>query len=356
MSQLEPETKVGKPKPKALLRIEEDLIQVVKSLLENPAFSVEDHFFKAGGTSAQAIQIQNHIRNKYGVELKFVTLFRYAKVSELSLILYGHKNTTAQPTLFRMRSVTNPRGILAFVGTRGFVFLDYLGLAAEIAPEYDIIYLDWKDLDRDHYLRPQIDAFTESYFKLLSEYAGEIPLVLAGICDGALISVELAARFSPDSTPPVIILDTRAFAPEREHLEYYKTRLRLFLAHPFKIQTQKIKKHLGILLKRIIYRGKTTSKLNISAQQEPSPPKRLKTSRRSWVGGIRMRPVPTQVHLLRGEDSDIQMESDPSLGWKELAQKGFSRSMVPGSHETLFKEANVDAVAEAIDHYLETVT
>lgn len=318
--------------------IELDLLRAILQQLQVPQFTAIDHFFKAGGTSRQALAILEYIQQAYGVELNFLTLFRYPTATKLAHILYGHTHITEKPTLFPIRTSPEARKTLAFVGTRGFVFLDYLALAAEIHPDIEVVYMDWKNLDRDHFLQPQVDTFAQQYHELLADYCGNKPLFLAGICDGSLIAVETSARFEQGNRPPVIILDTRAHAPERNQWAYYRLRLRLFLAHPWHIKWKKIRKHLRLLRDKLSY---------------SSPKPRMKEKgQRSWIGGLPMRLVPTDLYLIRGKESEIEMEADPSLGWSSLTQGKFSTRWVPGTHDTLFKEINVEAVAREISHII----
>lgn len=324
--------------------IQADILSVIRTLLQRPDFTAQDSFFEGGGTSADAVQLQTHIQQHYGVELKFLTLFRYPTAEQLALILRGQQHQPDAPTLFRMRPAqqTGPdTPVLAFVGTRGFIFLDYLGLAAEIDPKYEVIYLDWKDLDRDQYLRPQVDAFTAGYHQLLVDFCQGRPLVLAGICDGALLAAELPAKFPADTRPPIVILDTRAYSPERKTGAYYLLRLKLFWAHPWKTKWAKIRKHLRLFSDKRSYTA------------TPVPPELSKTAHKSWVGGLTMYQVPTNIHLIRGIHSDVDEAGNlPGLGWRDLTLGTFSSTLVSGTHETLFKESHVEAVAEAINGFI----
>lgn len=324
----------------ALETIRTQLQSCFSELLDMQNVPRDMGFLDLGGTSMDMLHLQFFIQQTFAVELKFGTLHQFSSVNLLALVIQQSQGSNIAPELFRLRSEPSPQAVIVFVDTKGYDFLEYLEASKHIAPGIEVAYLEWKALDHDATMAPQMDAFATQYASLLeTNYPGQA-LTLAAACDGAVVAFECHRKLKmwKKSTAKVVVIDTRAHCPERMSPQYYVGRFRSFLASSGSDRRKKFYKHCRRLW--------TWSRLTLLGNQRLQLPSRSI----SWIGGFGLRPQACDLSLIRGMESHIDLLGDPTLGWRSLVQGRFESYLVPGNHYTIFEMPSVLSLADMLTH------
>lgn len=63
------------------------MVQIWREVFELPALTLQDDYFNLGGTSIQAMQILNRLRNTFSVNIKFTEFFDAPTIGEIAEIV-----------------------------------------------------------------------------------------------------------------------------------------------------------------------------------------------------------------------------------------------------------------------------
>lgn len=76
---------------------------IFAAILDQPSIGREVNFFDAGGTSKQALELQVSLRDKLGVPVTIVDIFRFPSPGQLAAHLFGGPSKPALPSRAAMR-------------------------------------------------------------------------------------------------------------------------------------------------------------------------------------------------------------------------------------------------------------
>ncbi|MFN8397017.1 MAG: phosphopantetheine-binding protein [Bacteroidia bacterium] len=295
-------------------------------LIGTDAVDRDCSFLEAGGTSMDVLHLQFFIQERFQVELKFGTIYRFSTINLLSLVIQEAMGREVEAEMFMLRQAEFPEKVIAFIDTKGVDFLECLEVSKCFGDGLDVAYLEWKAWDTGRWLRPQVDAFAEAYAQLLLQRYPAIPMVVAASCDGAIVALEVTRRLRairPDVG--LVIIDTRGHCPERLTASYYWKRFRSYLASPTGDHWQKLRRHLKVLASRVLHSGK------------PGAGTTTPNGAVSWLAGIHLAPIEGDLHLIRGLQSHIDSPRDESLGWRQLTLGKFELHWMEGTHQSMWE-------------------
>lgn len=318
-----------------LERIRQRLEMIYCDLLGAKSIDRDCGFLEAGGTSMDVLHLQFGIQEQFDVELKFGTIYQFSTVNLLALVIQESIGKAVAPELFLLRKCEFPQSAIAFIDTKGLDFLECLEASKHFENGLEVVYLEWKAWNSEHWMRQQIDCFAEEYAHLLLLRYPETPIILAASCDGAVVALEVARRMRAiREEVELVIIDTRGHCPERLTASYYWKRFGNFLASPKSDQWKKMKRHLRVLFSQL-------QQSSIQGAKNAKPKGAV-----SWLGGIRLEPIEGRVHLIRGRQSHIHNASDDSLGWRQLTLGKFELLWMEGTHPSMWTYPNaVELVA-----------
>jgi amino acid adenylation domain-containing protein len=213
--------------------VEQKLLTVVRTLLENDAVKTDDSFFLAGGHSLLGMQLVMRVRNEFGVDLSLRQLFEAPTVERLASLIETKRTDTdsaASPTSgapvsprqpISLPSLSRnpvegqqadpsdrktkakpelPPGVLALQprGTRQTIFwLDYVcaDLASVIGDDQPLVSVALTARDfasmRDAAAMKDIAACA---LRKVMAFQPEGPYTLGGYCRGGIIAYEIASQ------------------------------------------------------------------------------------------------------------------------------------------------------------------
>lgn len=204
--------------------IEEELLNIVRQLLENNAVGVEDNLFLAGGHSLLGMQLLMRLRSAFGVNLTVQQLFESPTVERLALLvearLAQQHTTVPEPAQFgcgRLTLAPSPQASAPEPpGTRNAIFwVHYLGESlakamGDAQPLFNVA-LAWEDLEslRDE---PSLQNIAACLVKKILAMQSTGPYIIGGYCLGGIVAYEIAfqMRAAGHEVPVLFLVDSPA--------------------------------------------------------------------------------------------------------------------------------------------------
>lgn len=364
--------------------VAEFLVSETRALLGDPTIGGDANFFGRGGTSLQAVQLHARIEVALGCEVPLLSLFSEPDLDAMARLICGGKWPLRGGVVRPLRAEGDRAPLICLaspdVNSVGFVNLvRHLSpglpvLLAQVEPASDTVFrMALSDLPE--LARRSIEA--------IEEVVPEGPIRLVGMCDGALIAMEMARQLEARGRTPefVGVLDSFAlgtlswrFRLRRvgSRWRYYKGRLR-----------EELEARLG----RGRSRPKTNAPLEPVAVEAPptapAPPTdpeekartiaRLAEINAEWFSQDTPKGLPDRplfggtVTLFRIEHQPYWRVRDGAYGWRRHAESvevvnlgDHARGDGPRgkrqrqeTHLGVLREPNVAGTAEAIGEVLD---
>lgn len=326
-------------------RVEEQLVEIWKSVLAVDEVGVNDNFFEIGGHSLLAVRLVTEIEKVLGQKLPLVSLFHNTTIESLAEVLSHEVKDSSWPALIEIQSgKTTP---LFCVSMPNVNALGYMTLARHLGAGQAVYGLQAQypeDLQGEH-SQLAVDQLATEYLDAIDHVQPHGPYQFVGMCRGAHIAFEMARRLIDrgEQVALVGILDTWVLENTYNkflYVEYYAKRIRASLKLGLKDQLTLIKQ--------------TSTKPAQAAGEEgqsSNGSENLANPMRVYFPGPEFQPktYPGKVSVFRAHSQPLNRIRDKGLGWGKLALGGVDLHYVPGQHGvSVLREPNVQILAAEI--------
>lgn len=366
-----PLTDNGKIDRKALLEIQEEnnhrskvpprsfydqaVVDIWKNVLETEEVYVDDDFFDLGGSSIHLIQVVNQMKAQLGIELSFADLMVYKTVGELAeYISTLNSDGNFLKNVFKINKSTSNKNIFIIHGAGGDIFL-YRDLASLLEDEYSVYGVQPKGLSGN-------ETLPRSYYEMIHDYIKEIrmvqnegPYIIAGYCMGGIVSYDIVKIFEMQGEEVAALI-------ELDHEAYMKKGI-----------YELVMRFNNVVIKSIEYwrkiRGKdksyTTEKFSkmmlklkpISRERQLEILKNAENLKHFFgrelvnkTGYFSLGYISSPTLLIKGKENNHKLLKAEL--WRTVLKGSLDFHEVPGDHDTVLKEPNVERVAGIIKEYL----
>jgi amino acid adenylation domain-containing protein len=334
--------------------LEKRLADIWEGLLGVKPIGVTDNFFELGGHSLLAVKLVSEIERDFGQRIRLVSLFQNATVELLGAILRRGANSIVWPTLVEIQ--TGRRGSLPLfcVSTPNVNALGYRSLARHLGPDQSVYGLQAQypeDLQGEH-SHAAVDKLANDYLEAMREVQSQGPYQLVGFCRGAQIAHEMARSLQQTGQAVTMlgVLDTWVLENTYNkflYVGYYYRRIRSLLRHGLKEALAFIRDKAK--QPRMPSRERLGSSQLASFLIEPARGAvRLKNPMREvYFPGTSFVPriYPGKITVFRVRRQPLNRIRDAQLGWGKLAGAGVDVHFIPGKHDTVLREPNVQGLA-----------
>ncbi len=207
------------PKVEPRTEMERRLAVMWRDILDVEDVGVDDNFFDLGGNSLTAIRFFSSLRSVTGRRLLLPELFSAPTIAQLASTLAEESSSsvgaaTPDPAGDRRRSWVFP---VKADGDRPPLF--HLGgasilrqLADHLPAEQPLYALVEQDLDADHFLT-SVEDIVDHCIEGLRSVQPRGPYLLAGLCFGGVVALEMARRLTADGDEVALTVMIDSFAP-----------------------------------------------------------------------------------------------------------------------------------------------
>jgi FkbH-like protein len=347
-------------------KLETELCDLWRQLLRVERVGIHDDFFALGGTSLLAVRMIAELEKLTGRKLPLVTVFRTPSIAQIAQSLDQKPGAPGNRTAVVAIQPKGSRPPLFLVhGAGGGILWGYANLAAYLGGDQPVYGLDPGQADLAS--QPTVEQMAAAYVRDIRTIQPVGPYYLGGYCFGGYVAYEMARQLTQQGQAIglLALIDSAAPNGPYERVPWWRPAfyprfirnslywLQDFRQLPPDTRREFFRRKLDVLRRKVAgrlrpLRGKSPEIIleeYIDTTQFPEHERQL------WqmhlTAGARYIPKPFagRVTLLRTHGQPLLCSLDPQYGWRELAGDGVDVRLVPGAHENIFVEPEVQTLA-----------
>ena len=327
--------------------VEEVLCEVWGHMF-NRNVGIDDDFFDLGGFSLMIMEMIV-LTSHYGLTLTPAQVIRCSTIRKLAEAL---EEAQHEGIVVKLADSDNERAPLFIVHSTPGDVMGYAHLASLIGTQRAVYGLESLGLSDPEHAHSSVEEMAAAYIQAMKSVQPEGPYHIAGWCYGGMVASEMAIQLhdAGEKTGSVFLIETPTSALDgTQMIAFVRRSCALLGLGPVGIYRwlqgkrryqQRLKSgemergfrldmDSGVLKNRAL-----VSKLNLDASEK-----------------YRQSRHPGDIHVISGDTiaDDAIPESD--WGWKSKTAK-VTFDVIPGTHETVLKQPNVQKLAEVMLRFL----
>ncbi|OPX64926.1 MULTISPECIES: AMP-binding protein [unclassified Methanoregula] len=371
-----------------LTPVEKRLQKIWEEILDLPAISPDDDFFRCGGNSLTAIELLIRIQREYHTNFPPDTVYRYPTIRQLASLIAEkeRKAPVYHPLVVPIREGGSLRPLFCIHALGGWVD-HYTMLAPFIDPARPVFGIRARGLEPEETTPLTVEETAGELVEALRSVRRNGPYLIAGFSNGGILAFELACQLTErgESVDFLGIIDQSAPATEVRYLKtlaarlfpgrilgkipaFFESRLK---ANPDSGLYYLVSKTAQTVFNKVLSRPGTkslppeVSDAQFSANFDENL---LKPYPEASHAHMKTQLKASQTYLPRKYSGDVFLFStgpDPVLfprdetrGWGSCTLRNVTVVAVPGNHSTLFDEPNLgilgmrfnESLSKADDH------
>jgi thioesterase domain-containing protein/acyl carrier protein len=328
---------------------EKIVVAAFADVLGHDQVGARDSFFDLGGNSLQATLVLTRIAESTGVELPMRHFYSVPTVevtaAAIDDALTGATHQTDTDPIVTIRAGGDRPPLFCLPSVSGSAYT-YLALARRLAPSRPILGFQAPGLESGPPMN-QVTDLARHYLPALIHHQPSGPYHLVGYSMGGLVAVEMAnlLRARGDEVALLALVDTSVPEPGLPPSDIPQ----LFVDN--------LAGMAGLPAPTITDENLTTLLRDAGLVPDGVPADFVRRRLAVFTGNARAmatyvphQPFDGRIALIRAEDSP-----DTRPGWAEFAA-GIDDTVIPGDHYTIWHDANVTALATALDACLDRET
>jgi amino acid adenylation domain-containing protein len=339
------------------------LVEIWEEVLNYRPIGVTDDFFDLGGHSVLALRVMAQIQKLFGLDLPLSTFFEGGTVEHLASMV--RLRTQSKPTHLVKLQAGGAGLPIFFMHPIGGGIVCYAYLARHLAAERPVYALSAFEVDDPH---EHLETMAAAYIEEMRRAQPHGPYLLGGWSFGAFVALETARQLkaqgeevallaimdseapglqdewqtdeSVDEDDPVtLVRQLEIFANRKEPLPIDEEYLRQLGRDEQLLYIMDVAKEAHVMPQELnlmqVKRSLRNLKTRIHAGRSYAP-----------------QPYEGKVTLFRCTNVipryQAYLEADPTWGWGRISSEPVEIHHVPGSHETMVIEPDVQALAHKL--------
>ncbi len=319
--------------------IEELLVDIWESILKTKSISVHDNFFDLGGNSLDALRISTHIYVALKIKVSLGKLFEFPTIHELAKIIENDLRKTRKNSETRNKLKISSlihlnkgyfRAPLFLIHPIGGSVFWYKYLARYIDHKRSLYAIQDPSIEANEFLFETLEEMAAFYVEIIQKIQSSGPYLLGGASFGATVAIEIAKQLQTrgEIVEFVGLLDGWAFY---HALENDKSNFDQVMRE----QNQRI--FTNFIQNDITY---ADFLLNLQWQRE------------KMLSCYQIPKLDMKLTLLKAMELWDIFKQESLNGWQNFTTKPVDCHLVPGNHETMFYEPNVQILASKLNQIL----
>ncbi|MFW2569679.1 amino acid adenylation domain-containing protein [Legionella sp. 29fVS95] len=318
--------------------IELQLKNIWCSVLKIDHLGIHDDFFELGGNSLSAMNIISLIQEQFSVSLslrnffEFSTIHSLAKEIEMETRTADDRLTLYNPSEnFIALKETGDKTPLILVHPIGGSVFWYKLLAKYLDKERPLYGIQDPGIDKNEFIFDTLEEMASAYIDSLQAIYPYGPYLLGGSSFGSTVAIEMARQLEEkgETVRAIISLDGWAFYPTLQSNELYFQDI--------------MKEQNSRLLKKYVENNVYNSKFLLDLQWH----------REKMLTQYKLPIINSQLILFKAEKLTEMFQYDAPLNWWEnYSKRPIELHIVPGDHESMFYEPNIQTLASKLNKSL----
>jgi aspartate racemase len=348
------------------------LTEIWENVLGIQPIGITDNFFDLGGHSLLAVRLFSEIEKIAGKNLPLSILLQAPTIEQLANIVERERCSTIGVAATQTADVNSETSIpwssLVAIQSNGskppFFCVHGLGgevlrfreLALHLGADQPFYGLQPQGLDGKQLPHTRIEDMAAHYIQQIQTIQPHEPYLIGGYSSGGIIAYEMARQLfmQGKKVALLVLFDTygsrqsESVPLQKPAFRHWKSLLTIasnYVIEQVKGNTERLKYQIKEILWRFVFQFH-----RILARPLPYSNRKLmvEEATRQALRKYVLQVYSGQVTVFRTEDGLVvgQQESDPKMGWGELALGGVDIYDISGIHNSIFKEPHVQSVSE----------
>lgn len=323
--------------------LEQQLSAIWQEVLGLDRISSQANFFDIGGDSILSIQVVAKARNA-GIELAANQLFEYQTIAALARSI-EEQSVDPDASLVKLKSSGDKHPLFCIHSGGAHVF--FYQQLAEYMPEDQPVYgLQPKGLAESKNYHSSIEEMAGYYVEEIKKVQPQGPYHILGTCFSNAIALEMANRLveNGDDIGRLFIIDSAPVHLFGEEGNGKAATVRRFWDMLKRGDLHRIKSKI---ISRITSENKQQERLDAVSPAEDF--REMLENMNAAYHTYNWHPYPGVIHFIRSREFHDRPDKKYHLQqWRKLAAGGLNIHVVPGHHLTLFKEPEVQGLAQKL--------
>ena len=346
--------------------LEKQLCGVWQELLRRDSIGVRDDFFVLGGTSLLAVRLCAQIERALGHKVSLATLFKAPTVEQLARAIERKQSRPSRSALVAIQPKGDRAPLVLVHGAGGGILWGYSNLAAHLGMDQPVYGLEPYAFKSDKPLT--VEQMAVRYAKDLCAFQSKGPYYLGGYCFGGYVAYEMARYLESqgEQVGLLLLIDSAAPNSDYERVPWWRPAFyprfarnsAYWLADFLELQVHErrdfVQRKWGAMKRKakgLFGNGESAGfALEEYIDTTQFPEHELELWRLHLTAGTNYVPKPYggRVLLLRTRGQPFFCSFDPQYGWGKLVLGGLEVRVVPGAHERIFMEPDVQILAREV--------
>jgi thioesterase domain-containing protein/acyl carrier protein len=349
--------------------VENRLVGIWETVLNVRPVGVHDNFFELGGHSLAAVRLITQIGKSFDKNLPVATIFQTPTIERLAGLLRENRTSITCSSLVAIEPKGSKPPVFFIHGAGGGNLWTYANLAPHLGPDQPIYGLESRGM-RGLEEFERIEEMAAHYIEEIRTVQPRGPYYLGGYCFGGNVAYEVARqlRAQNETVALLALLDSAPSNAGYGRIPWWRPSfvfnfavntffwLTDFLELKPDERRNFIHRKFRVLKKRVLLRmgRKITEPQLIDLEDVIDVERFPEIELKLWNVHLRALrdyvslPYPDRVTLFRTRGQPFLCSFDPQFGWGGLAAGGVDVVSIPGSHEKIFLEPHVRALAREL--------
>ncbi|MCB9079503.1 MAG: amino acid adenylation domain-containing protein [Anaerolineaceae bacterium] len=347
--------------------VETQLIRIWEDLLEVKPIGINDDFFELGGHSLLAVHLFTEIKKTFGTNLPLATLFQGSTVADLAKLIVEQPDQQLWTSLVAIQPQGSKPPIFCVHGGTGDV-LWFRELAHHLGKEQPFYGLQSRGLDGCQEPFTRIEDMAAHYISEIRLVQPEGPYLLGGYCFGGEVVYEMARQLQSQGEKVLLL----AIISSIPNIGYHKApwgyryiasfinNIPHWVTNLQELERQeifaRIRRRARVFKKRINPRSSQLAAEDIleNVSELPEHRRRIIELNNSASAAYHPQNYDGQIHVFQPRTPPLFKVETPGLGWDHLVSSdNFTLNIIPGSHQSIFKEPRVQYLAQELNQAVE---
>ena len=319
--------------------LEHELKSIWCSALKNDQLGVDDDFFFAGGNSLSAMKIVSYIKDRIWANMTIKTLFEHATIASLAKTIERiQSNITV--TLTECHQANSPIVPINKEGNKTPLFLIhpiggsvfwYKNLGQYLNKNQPLYGIQDPGIEKHHFIFNTLEEMATYYIKEIQKIQPNGPYLLGGASFGTTVAVEMAKQLQENNelVTAILSLDGWASYPSLQNDEVY-------------FQTI-MKEQNAKLLRNYIEHHISNAQFLLELQWH----------REQMLSLYKLPIIQTKFILFKPKVLSALFQYQADLNWWDnYSTQAIDLHMVPGDHESMFAEPQIQVLAAKLNKVL----